>query len=278
MIKMINIKNLLITTSMASLLLFGCTNNTTNPEEYTPGPEDVKEEQVEDEKVDVVEESDIIENKSKLVAFTNKNFIENYHSEYKTAIENNDVDINTIHNNLIESEIVTGDNDTLLQLMLDVESELNNSLSKDPIEINERNILNEVYLSEDPSDIETFDDVVYDDNVAEFILTPRESNLIILDKRIDEVVTTNNDPIVGVGNSSLVNLVKELHDDFVATENPLEAQSITKIIYENDDYLIAAQPEPKMYLMYQSENIITGFFNSLESQNVQDVFEKHLSN
>ena len=111
---MINTKNLLITTSMASLLLFGCTNDTTNSEEYTPGPEDVTEEQIEIEEIEDEETSlNVID--SKLVAFSNKDVEDNYYSEYFG------LDMDSIHNNISESDIVNGDNESLLQLMFDVE-------------------------------------------------------------------------------------------------------------------------------------------------------------
>lgn len=268
---MINIKNLLITTSMASLLLFGCTNDTTNSEEYTPGPEDVTEEQIEIEEIEDEETSlNVID--SKLVAFSNKDVEDNYYSEYFG------LDMDSIHNNISESDIVNGDNESLLQLMFDVEEYMNKTLSSNPIVIGESNVMSEVSLIKEKSEIESFEDTLANPNLINNILMPFANALFVVDKRIDKIVTEEPDPLVGTSNVNIVDAIYEYSDAHIGSDDLSKEHQIIKIVYENENYLIATQPDLQLYKIHPDESYIQRYFEMFESDNMQEIFEKHLSN
>lgn len=270
---MITIKNLLITTSMASLLLFGCTNNTTNSEEYTPGPEDVTEEQVEIEEIEDEETSlNVID--SKLVAFSNKDVEHNYYQEYYGS----HLDMDSIHNNISESDIVNGDNESLLQLMFDIEEYMNKTLSSNPIVIGESDVMSEVSLIKEKSKIESFEDTLGDANLINNIQMPFANAIFIVDKRIDKIVTEEPDPLVGTSNVNIVDAIHENKDAHIGSDDLSKETQIMKIVYENENYLIAVQPELQLYKIHPNESDIQRYFEMFESDNMQEIFEKHLSN
>lgn len=270
------IKQLLITTTLTTLLLFGCANEQNN-EEFTPGPseEEIEEPIVQEE--DVEEEVNVNEITSRLAALTNKDFIANYHPEYQQAVDTEGVDIHSIHNNLIESDIIIGDNEQLLNLMLDLESELNNQVSNNPIVIDERNVINEIVINEDESTPESFDDIVAYPDVPSQLVNSNKTHIIVLDKRIEDVVLNNDDSTVGASSIQLIDTVRQLSDDFKNAENPLSTMVVLQIVYENDDYVIAVKPDAEIYTMGQSEENLMNFLDRFKSEAIQNIFDQHLS-
>lgn len=271
---MTNLKRFLTLTSMTALLLVGCAKaedenqevNNDLPEIETPADVEVKEE---------VKQSDFNEVPIEITVATNKDFAVNYFEDAMLS-KRDDISVESLYNNKLATDYIGDYQETFLNLMIDMNNELSKSLNENPIDIGDKSILNQSTLyTEEPTHLY---ELQIEQRVSTNYYAQSETTILIVDKNLDEFVTTTAEPQLGTAKFSIVDDLQTHNEQFEKAIDVSELDVIVPTIYEDDNYIISIVPTVDSYLMSEDPiGTLNNLVNRFQEASIQDIFMDYLS-